>query len=176
MMNFLLAQAAPEAPPLQPLPHPELPEVFVPPLPTPVWIFVVALVVLMAVLALVLWLLLRPRPPGMPEPKRPWQTAMRALQTVSGKVRQQPPGQTSKEVSEILRWYFQDRYRIPAPFRTTHEIFQAGGIPSTSHRLHKYEPLAALWDELSFAPVPASTDEAAELVAKAIAHLEEDRP
>ena len=175
MINLLLAQA-PEGPPLQPLPNPELPEVFLPPAPMPVWIFLVAGLVLVAMLSLVLWLLLRPRAPEAVPPRRPWQAAMTALRELSSRARSQAPGKTAGEVSEILRQYFLVRYKIPAPFLTTHEIFEGGGIPATSQRLHKYAPLAALWDELSFAPVPATTDEAAELLAKAITHLEEDRP
>ncbi|TDU67269.1 uncharacterized protein DUF4381 [Prosthecobacter fusiformis] len=175
MMNFWLAQA-PAAPPLQPLPHPELPEVFLPPAPLPVWIFIVGALFLVALLALVLWLLLRPKPPMAVEPKRPWQQAMNALKELATRARGLPPGAVSAEVSEILRGYFLERYKIPAPFRTTHEIFQGGGIPATSQRLHRYAPLAELWDQLSFAPVPASADESMELVAKAMTHLEEDRP
>ncbi|MEN3943823.1 DUF4381 family protein [Prosthecobacter sp. SYSU 5D2] len=176
MLNFLLAQAAPEGPPLQPLPHPALPEVFIPPAPIPVWIFIVCGLLLVAMLALVLWLLLRPRPPEAIPPKRPWVTAMTALRELSPLARFQPPGQTAGQISEILRQYFLVRYKIPAPFRTTQEIFHGDTIPSTSSRLHKYAPLADLWDGLSFAPVPASTDEAAELLARAITYLEEDRP
>lgn len=176
MLRFLLAQAAPAGPPLQPLPHPELPEVFIPPAPTPVWMFIVGVLLLVAMLSLVLWLLLRPRPPEDAPPRRPWKNAMQALKELSSRVRSQPPGVTSAEVSEILRQYFLARYKIPAPFRTTHELFHGGSIPGTSHRLHKYAPLADLWDQLSFAPVPASNDEAAELLMKAINYLEEDRP
>jgi hypothetical protein len=176
MLNFLLAQAAGEGPPLQPLPHPTLPEVFIPPAPMPIWVFIVCGLFLVAMLALVLWLLLRPRPPQAVPPKRPWVTAMTALRELSSRARSQPPGSTAAEISEILRQYFLVRYKIPAPFRTTHEIFQGGSISPASPKLHKYAPLAELWDSLSFAPVPASNDEAAELLARAITCLEEDRP
>lgn len=172
-MNTWLAQAP--APPLQPLPHPELPEVILPPAPTPMWIYIVGALVLIALLTLVLWLLLRPRKPNQAEPKKPWQTAMRALKELSAVASTQPPGLTSAQVSEVLRQYFLDRYKIPAPFRTSHELFHADGIPATSLRLHRYSALAELWDELSFAPVPAKADEAVALIEKAISHLEEDR-
>lgn len=174
MIHFLLAQA-PAAPPPQPLPHPDLPEVFLPPVPPPLWIYVVALVALVALLSLVLWLLLRPRQPGLPEPKRPWRNAMQALKTLSSKARSLPPSEVSAQVSEILRLYFMARYRIPAPFRTTQEIFQESGTPLQA-RVHKYASLATLWDQLSFAPVPASEEESMELLAKAITALEEDGP
>lgn len=174
MMNFLLAQA-PTPPPPQPLPHPELPEVFLPPVPEPTWIYAVALLALVGLLALVLWLLLRPRQAGLPEPKRPWKKAMRALKELSSKARGLPPGEVSAQVSEILRRYFFDRYQIPAPFRTTHELFD-GASTQPVPRLQKYASLATLWDELSFAPAPASEEETMELLAKAISALEDDHP
>lgn len=175
ILALLLAQGQ-APPPLQPLPHPQLPEVFIPPPPTPLWIVIGAVSLLLAALVLVIWLLMRPRLPGPVAPKRPWQTAMRGLKELSSRVRTQPAGVTGGEISEILRQYFMDRYRIPAPFRTTREIFEEGAIPMTSSRLHRYAPLADLWDRLSFAPLPDSHDEAAELLVKAMNHLEEDRP
>lgn len=174
MMNFLLAQA-PAPPPPQPLPHPDLPEVFLPPVPEPTWIYAVALLALVGLLALVLWLLLRPRQAGLPEPKRPWKKAMRALKELSSKARGLPPGEVSTQVSEILRRYFLDRYQVPAPFRTTQELFDTPNAQSVP-RLQKYASLATLWDELSFAPAPVSEDETMELLAKAITALEEDHP
>ena len=177
MMNLWLAQAqAPAGPPLQPLPHPDLPQVFLPPAPVPVWVYLLAALLLVSLLTLVLWLLLRPRQPSPPAPKKPWSIAMNALKNLLPQAASQPPGQTSAEVSEILRRYFFDRYNIPAPFRTTREIFESTETPPASPRLMKYASLAALWDELSFAPVPSSSQAAQALVEKAIGYLEEDRP
>ena len=175
MINFLLAQAAPQPPP-QPLPHPELPEVFLPPAPLPLWIFIVGVLILVSAFSLVIWLLMRPGKATPPPLKKPWQTAMNALKNLATTARSQAPGQTSAQVSEILRRYFMDRYKIPAPFRTSREIFEGDSIPANALRLHKYAALADLWDQLSFAPEPASTEESLELIAKAITHLEEDRP
>lgn len=173
MMPFFAQQASGH--PLQPLPHPELPP---PPeiLPEPSWwIYAVAASLVVVLLGLVVWLLLRPGKAAPPVMKKPWQTAMNRLRDILASCTQMPPATTAAAVSETLRVYFMDRYQIPAPFRTTEEIFQRGGIPSTSLRLHQYQPLAALWDELAFAPVPADSAAAAALVQKAIAALEEDR-
>lgn len=175
MLSIWLAQAQPE-PPVQPLPHPELPQVFLPPEPLPAWVYVGGALVLICLLTLVLWLLLRPRKPGPPELKKPWGAAMGALKRLLTQVPSLQPGQISAQVSEILRRYFWDRYKIPAPFRTTREIFDGQEIPSTSPRLQRYASLAVLWDELSFAPVPANPQAAQALVEKAIVYLEEDRP
>lgn len=126
-------------------------------------------------LGLVVWLLLRPSKAASPPMKKPYTAAMNRLRDILARASQQPPARTAAEVSEALRTYFLDRYQIPAPFRTTNELFVNGGLPSTSPRLQKYAPLAALWDELAFAPVPADHAAASALVQKAISHLEEDR-
>lgn len=165
----------PAAPPLQPLPHPDLPEVFLMPEPVPMWVYVAGALVVVALLSLVLWLLLRPRPPGSLPPRRPWGEAMSALQALSSQSRSLPPPELAGKVSEILRRYFLNRYGIPAPYRTSGELFNPA-LSAQSPRVQKYAPLAALWDELSFAPLPASETEAAELLARAMTHLEEERP
>ena len=173
MMPFFAQQAS--GPPLQPLPHPELPPpVLIPPEPE-WWIYGVAAALVVVLLGLVVWLLLRPGKTAPPIMKKPWQTASNRLRDLLVASSQQPPATTAAAVSETLRIYFMERYKIPAPFRTTQELFQRGGIPGTSLRLHHYQPLAALWDELAFAPLPADHAAAAALVQKAIASLEEDR-
>ncbi|MBB5039484.1 hypothetical protein HNQ64_003756 [Prosthecobacter dejongeii] len=100
---------------------------------------------------------------------------MRALKELSSKARGLPAGEVSAQVSEILRRYFLDRYQVPAPFRTTRELFDTASALPVS-RLQKYASLATVWDELSFAPAPASEEETMELLAKAINALEEDHP
>lgn len=175
LVHAFLAQQGQQAPPLQPLPHPELPapELVKPGLEW--WVYAASAVVVLMLLLLALWLLMRPAKAKLPPMKKPWSTAMNRLREILAQSSQQPPARTAADVSETLRVYFLDRYKIPAPFRTTHELFDQNSIPGTSSRLHRYAPLAELWDQLSFAPVPASTSEAGALVQKAITCLEEDR-
>ena len=173
-LHAMLAQA-PQGPPLQPLPHPELPD---PTLvkPGPEWsVYAAAGSLVLILLVLVIWLLLRPAKLKAQPMKKPWNDAMNRLRDTLAKSAQQPPTQTAADVSETLRIYFLERYKIPAPFRTTQELFVKDGIPATSLKLQKYAPLADLWDQLAFAPVPASQGEASALVQKAISYLEEDR-
>jgi hypothetical protein len=63
MLDLFLAQAPgqPQAPPLQPLPHPDLPEL--PPVPAEIatWVWIVGGVITLIMLVLVLWLLLNDR-------------------------------------------------------------------------------------------------------------------
>ena len=171
----MIAQA-PAGPPLQPLPHPELPEPVLVPGPVPVWIYLLAGLIIMAMIGLVLWLLLRPKKAVIAAPAHPWQVALNALRALQEQAATRPPVETAAGVSDVLRRYFMDRYRIPAPFRTTKEIFHGPPLTKASTRLQRYQPLAELWDELSFAPVPADGAEAVALVEKAATYLQEDRP
>jgi hypothetical protein len=163
-------------PPLQPLPHPQLPEPVLVTPGLPWWIYAGAGVGILMLMGLVLWLLLRPQKARPLAPKQPWQTALNALRQLRDNASHIAPGEMGAKVSEVLRRYFLDRYNIPAPFRTTQEIFHRQELPPASQRLNRYAPLADLWDQLAFAPVPASTAEAGALVERAIAYLEEDRP
>ena len=175
VIHVFLAQQGQQGPPLQPLPHPQLPD------PTLVkpgpdwWVYGAAAALVVILLSLVIWLLLRPAKARLAPMKKPWGDAMNRLRDTLARSAQQPPAQTAAEVSETLRLYFLQRYKIPAPFRTTQELFVKDGIPATSLKLQKYAPLADLWDQLAFAPVPANHAEASALVQKAISYLEEDR-
>jgi hypothetical protein len=171
----MLAQQAGQGPPLQPLPHPELPDPSLVTSGPEWWVYAAAGGLVVILLALVVWLLMRPARTSPPPMKKPYNAAMNRLRDILAKAAQQPPARTAADVSETLRIYFHDRYKIPAPFRTTNELFVNEGIPATALRLRKYAPLAELWDQLAFAPVPADQQQAAELVQKAISHLEEDR-
>ncbi|HYF35739.1 MAG TPA: hypothetical protein VD994_10645, partial [Prosthecobacter sp.] len=126
-------------------------------------------------LSLVIWLLFRSKKAATPSSPRPWNQAMDALHSLRARLEKQSHSETAHQVSEILRRYFWERYEIPAPFRTRRELFEQD-VPKTSLRVGRYAPLAAMWDELSFAPIPVSQEEAQALVERAISHLQEDRP
>lgn len=176
MNRFFIAQAAPEAgPALPPLPHPEqfqIPDV-VP--GTPWWVYAVGVAVVCALISVVVWLLFRARSTVPAPSPRPWRVAMEALNALRERVGKEPPAESAHAVSEILRRYFMERYKVPAPYRTRRELFELEA-PRLSERVTQYEPLAVLWDELSFAPLPVTTEEAGALVDKAIQHLKGDTP
>lgn len=174
---FVLGQAQqpPTAPPPQPLPHPTLPEPSAVTIGPPWWVYAGAALVFCALLWLVLWLMFRPKKAVPVAGPKPWKRAMESLRAIRNHADVQPTPDTAHEVSETLRRYFMDRYKIPAPFRTRRELFE-GASPVAAQKLQRYAPLADLWDELSFAPIPANAAEAMALVDKAIAHLEEDKP
>jgi len=173
---FLFAQAQqPQGPPLQPLPHPELPDPSLV-LPGPdLWVYIASGLLVLALTGLIVWLLFRPVKAITPPELKPWSSAMNHLRDILTQVSFKTPSQTAADVSETLRQYFLQRYKIPAPFRTSQELFQRHEIPPTSLRLQKYESLADIWDQLAFAPLPSSHEEAANLVKQAITYLEEER-
>lgn len=174
-MPAFLAQQAPPPPAVPPLPHPELPDPGTVTLGPPWWLYAGGILLVCVLLSLVIWLLFRSKrvlPPPVP---RPWNIAMDALHALRGRSESQSNAETAHQVSEVLRRYFWERYKIPAPFRTRRELFEIEA-PKMTERVDRYAPLAALWDELSFAPIPVSREEALTLVDKAISHLQEDRP
>ncbi len=196
MLSPFLAQAPgqPPAPPLQPLPHPELPDL--PPVPVEVatWVWVIGSLLAAAMLGLALWFLLKPRPQRAKLQPNPRTATLRALRQLHSTVTTLPPPEVGHRVSIILRQYLEDRYHIPAPARTTPELFaKAADLPDTPRiastgllEVHTvkstaptkvvapFAPLAELWDRMAFAPLPATEKEAINLVESAIQRLEED--
>jgi hypothetical protein len=167
-------QGAPEP---VPLPHPEIP----PPVElAPGLSFgftLAAILVTLMLVVFVIWLLFKPKPIEVPPPIVPLKIALRALKDLKHRVGELPPPESSHQVSEILRSYFLQRYGVPAPFRTTPELFD--GQPSNDMRSawkQRFGPLATIYDEIAFAPLPATTAQATSLIESAISKLEEERP
>lgn len=188
-LHAQLPSAAPEP---QPLPHPELPAP--PPIPEGIalWVWIVSGLLAAAMFGLILWLLLRPRPLPPAPPLNPRLNTLRALRQLRAAAPEMPPAETGHQVSIILRQYLQDRYRIPARCRTTPELFD-DAAPVTApvsastgvfeirqvrsavpHAPRVFAPLAELWDRLAFAPLPATSAEAVQLIETAIQRVEED--
>lgn len=196
MLPLIIAQAPgqPAAPPLQPLPHPELPDL--PPVPVEVatWVWILGTLLAVLMLGLALWFLLKPRPQRAKLQPNPRTVTLRALRQLHATVSTLPPPDVGHRVSIILRQYLEDRYCIPAPARTTPELFSKSTdlqptprIASTGllevHTVKStaptkvvapFAPLAELWDRMAFAPLPATEKEALNLVEAAIQRLEED--
>jgi len=185
---------APQAPPPQPLPHPELPPVPAPPVEIALWVWIVSGLLIALLLGLVLWLLLRPRPLRPASPVNARQIALRALRTLHSESDSLPPPEIGHRVSVILRQYLENRYRIPAPYRTTPELFSPTAATTTERPVattgllqlrpvptspppsivSQFAPLAEFWDQLSFAPSPATPAESRSLIELAILRIEED--
>jgi len=185
---------APQAPPPQPLPHPDLPPVPAPPVEIALWVWIVCGLLIALLLGLILWLLLRPRPLRPVATVNARQVALRALRTLHSESDTLPPTEVGHRVSVILRQYLENRYRIPAPYRTTPELFSSSSthapkrtvatagllelrpapITPPASIVSQFAPLAEFWDQLSFAPSPATIAESRSLIEIAILRIEED--
>lgn len=178
----VIAQQAPEEMPPPgppPLPHPDIP----PPLPLPehvsVWLVLGMLLVLGLLVAGIILLLFGRKASGSAPARRPIKEALQALKDLRNKADVLPPSEVGHGVSEIMRRFYEVRYSIPAPFRTSQELFPSVDLSQEPLRRRmwreRYEPLAAVYDALSYAPVPATTADATRLIDDAIHKLEEER-
>lgn len=178
--GMLLAQL-PGAPPL---PHPELPPPGSVEVPPPWWIPWAVGLALLLLIVLIVWLLTRPKPLPVTPPRQPWSSAFRALNDLKTRLAAIPPQDMSHRVSQVLRRYLQERYAVPAPARTTHEIFDGTqerlpGVPVPRAQgvwRERFEPVARLCDDISFMPAPHTQEESAALIDQALARLQEEKP
>jgi hypothetical protein len=172
----LLAQM-PQAP--EPLPHPQIPSPAELVEGLPWWVYLAGVVLVLGIIALLVWLVVGGKKTVTVSIKRPVQTALRALKDLRSKAEGLTPVDIGHRVSEILRHYYEDRYHIPAPCRTSEELFPAIPLqeehPRRRHWRERFESLAALYDALSYTPLPASKSEALALVETAINKLEDER-
>jgi hypothetical protein len=143
------------------------------------WLVLLVCAAALGVVLLILWLFLgKKAPPGLPV-KRPLKEALHAMKALRAKADVLPPSEIGHEVSEVLRRYYLERYGIPAPFKTSEELFPAGSLETEPLRRRawreRFESLAALYDSLSYAPLPVTKAEALALVETALVKLEEER-
>ncbi len=180
IVRSILAQF-PSAPPL---PQPQLPPPDPVAVPPPWWIYWAAALLLVMLIGLVLWLLLRPKALPAAPVRQPWSSAFRALNDLKARIETIPPQDISHRVSYILRRYLQERYAVPAPARTTPEIFngtqdRVPGVPVPRAQgvwRERFEPVARLCDNISFMPAPHTTQESVALIDEALARLQEEKP
>ena len=180
IINTLLAQFT--GPP--PLPHPELPPPDTVQLPPAWWIPWAVALLLGLLIALVIWLLIRPKQSPPTPQRQPWSSAFRALNDLRTRIQSIPPQDMSHRISQILRRYLQERYAVPAPARTTREIFDGktnrlpGEPVPRSQGLwrERFEPVAHLCDDISFMPAPRTEEESTMLIDQALARMQEEKP
>jgi len=177
----LLAQLPTKAPPL---PHPDLPPPDHVPVPPPWWIWWAAGLLLVLLTALIVWLLLRPKAIPAVQVRQPWTSAFRALSELRARFESVPPPEMGHRVSQVLRRYLAERYAVPAPARTTHEIFDGAverlpGVPIPRAQglwRERFEPVARLCDDIAFMPALRTAEESATLIDEALARLQEEKP
>lgn len=157
-----------------PLPHPEIEAPAALPGSLAPWVIVLSLLITTLLIALVLWLLFKQRA-QTPGPRRePRAAAIKALRELRAAAGGLQPSDIGHRVSEILRTYFMARYEMPAPFRTTPELF--GSTAGSRRDLNeRFGPLATIYDEIAFAPQPFTGAQAQSLIENAIHKMEEER-
>lgn len=178
--NLLLAQLPGPAP----LPYPQLPAPDEVNLPPPWWLPWLAVLLLVLLIALIVWLLVRPKTLPVAPLRQPWSSAFRALNDLRTRAQAIPPQDMSHRVSLILRRYLLERYAVPAPARTTREIFdgrpdRTPGVPIPRAQglwRERFEPVAHLCDDISFMPAPRTQEESTALIDQAIASMQEEKP
>lgn len=179
----LLAQLAapsgqPGAPEPVPLPHPEIAPPVELPGGLPLWVVITAALLIAGLVMLVLWLLFRDKAAAPAPPRQPLKTALKALRDLRARGEELKPSEIGHRVSEILRVYFMSRYDVPALFQTTPELFPKWRDAESSDRRawrERFAPLSGIYDEMAFAPQPATHAQAQSLIETAISKLEEER-
>lgn len=164
-----------EGPKLTPLPHPDIAEpALLEPGVAP-WIIVLAVVGLAGLLALFVWLLFRKRPAIIPEQTPPLTLALEHMEKLRGQVDHLPPSELAHQVSVILRDYQFGRYSLPAPYRTSEELYGDQSTVQRTELKQRFGPIAAIYDRLEFAPVPATKGESLDLIEAAVQALREEK-
>lgn len=172
-----------QGPPAQPLPHPELPPPLTVSAPLPWWLVALGALILLVLLGFIVWLLFRPRAAVKTPLPQPLPIALRKMRELRAIAESLDPPEVGHRVSEILRQYYMGQYAIPAPFRTTPELF-AEEAPDGPGFLHgrrqlwrqRFSPIAGQYDEMAFAPTPSTRESALRLIDTALSKLEEERP
>lgn len=169
--SSVLAQGTP---PSVPLPHPEIAKPFVTEPGMPLWMLIAGGLVVLALLGMLVWLLFRKQSATEEPPLSAIKSALEKLQNLKPQLDQTTPAEISHRVSTILREYQEKRYAVPAPYRTSEELYHADTGLREQVR-ERFSPLAALYDRLSFAPQPATREDAAKLIDSALSALSEEK-
>lgn len=165
-----------EAGNLTPLPFPEIDT---PSLPEPGmswWLLLGGALVMALLVGLLVAILVRGRVARPPTPPpHPLRRAIQRLEVLQGHLDTLSPAEVGHEVSVVLREYQQDRYRVPAPYLTTEELYEGGALDAREEVRGRFNPLAQVYDRLAFGRVPATKAEGSSLISDAITALQEER-
>lgn len=171
----LYSQLPGQAPEPVPLPHPEIAPPEVPPAPVSWWLIIVGIGLALALLALVIWLLFLRKAEAEVDTTPPLKKALTRLETLQKEMDTLAPGEVAHQVSVILRDYLQGRYALPAPYRTTEELYGTSSIQARDGLRERFGPVAGLYDRLEFAPQPATQADSLKLMEDAFQVLRDER-
>jgi hypothetical protein len=129
----------------------------------------------LGLLALLVWYALLPKPVRPPSLQAPLKRAMESLQSLRGRVQEMAPSEVAHDVSLIIRTYLQHSYAVPAPYRTTEEIYNSPAMSTREPLKHRFEPVAVFYDQVEFAPHPRTVADSEGLVDAALEALMEEQ-
>lgn len=161
---------------LTPLPFPEIDTPHLPEPGMSWWLIAGGAILLVVLVVLLVLLLLRARgsKPPVPPP-HPLKHALRRLESLRASLGSMNPVAVGHEVSVILRDYQEARYRVPAPYLTSEELYGGDVLESREEVRSRFSPLAKIYDRLSFGRNPVTLSDAENLVHDATAALHEER-
>jgi hypothetical protein len=160
---------------LIPLPHPQIAPPAVPPEPVSWWFLIAAVVAAVVLVTLLVWLLLMRKSSAQAEVVPPLKVALSRLDTLKLELDGLSPDEVGHRVSVILRDYLQARYGVPAPYRTTQELYGDSAIQAREGLRERFGPVADFYDRLEFAPQPATHADSATLIEEAVTALRDEK-
>jgi hypothetical protein len=160
---------------LKPLPHPEIAPPALPAEATSGWPLVLGGIVALGLLAVVVWLLFLRKSETTEQAMPPLKHALQRLEALRKLLDQLTTGEAAHEVSVILRDYLQARYAVPAPYRTSEELYNEAAIQARDGLRERFGPVAEFYDRLEFAPRTATRQDIEKLVEEAIKVLRDEK-
>jgi hypothetical protein len=133
------------------------------------------LVAIVALGALVVWLLFLRKAAEPEEPVPPLKRALGRLDALQAELERVTPDELGHRVSVILRDYLQARYGVPAPYRTTQELYGDTAIQAREGLRDRFGPVAEFHDRLEFAPQPATQADCVKLIEDARRALRDEK-
>jgi len=156
------------------LPFPDIPAPTLPAEAPPFWIFMSGGIALLLLAVFLIWLLFRPSSGARKPPAPPLPEALKKLQELRTHLADLPPPEVAHRVSVILRVYQQRRYAVPAPYRTSEELYRSVSASLKAGVQERFGPLAEVYDRIAFAPLPTTPDDASRLIDAAQSALEKE--
>jgi hypothetical protein len=160
---------------LVPLPHPDIAPPVIPPEPVSWGLAIAGIVTALVLMAVVLWLLFRRRPEAYAESVSPLKRALSELEELQQALDSLTADELAHRVSVILRKYLQARYGVPAPYRTTQELYGNSAIQAREGLRDRFGPVAEFYDRLEFAPQPATRADSMQLIEDAVRALRDEK-
>ena len=164
-----------QAPKLTPLPHPDIALPAVPEEARPVGHIIVAVFGAFVLLGLIAWLILRKSVLHPPPVTSATNIALKRLRSLQPETEKLSPSEIASRVSVILREFQEAGFAVPAPYRTSDELFHKAEPALQGVLKERFSPVAAFYDRLSFAPQPASKADASKLIEDAIVAVSDEK-